>query len=532
MSTRGGEHLASIEAAINKLIGIARLAVPELLPDLVSAANSVSMMLREEPVRDLIVDFLQAVRTVYPEGREALRRTIADVLLREKKYWKELPEEELTKLEKLHASFEDPSRIARVHQFVGQASWEQEGETDLRPLAQELFSDQETLAQLWPWLTSGDASDAWRLGEALAKVDEADTLAERLPSIAGAGRDFRLLCGYVNIKRQLLGDQWYEQWMHLQFDRAPKPIGLIFETAWRCGVTEPIANMLIATLRTERVSPQVVGQLGFGRWGENLSVTALGSVIRTLTDRGHHETAIAILDHRIKTNPAEIDQWKPLAIELVTDAQIIRSHHMTSFYWKEVAKHLISDCARELAAAIFRAQSERKSRYWSAEHSEAAEILRLSAEADPAGFWHTIAPYLSERSDAYVFSIGFPRDVFDRIPPDVVLDWVAAQPADRAATAVKFASKDLSSDATLASRLIGLYGDREVVASAFFAEYISGAWWGPASAHWSQLAAALDEIATHTGLRNLGRWASNSAHSLREMAERDRKREEEEELRR
>ena len=34
--------------------------------------------------------------------------------------------------------------------------------------------------------------------------------------------------------------------------------------------TEPLAGMLTEILRSEDVSPQIVGQLSFGRWGESL----------------------------------------------------------------------------------------------------------------------------------------------------------------------------------------------------------------------------------------------------------------------
>jgi hypothetical protein len=105
------------------------------------------------------------------------------------------------------------------------------------------------------------------------------------------------------------------------------------------------------------------------------------------------------------------------------------------------------------------------------------------------------------------------------------------QPEKRAAMVAQFASKDMSTEATLASRLLGAYGDNERVASALFSEYVSGFWSGPASAHWDELADSLEDVARRTALPKLRRWAADSARSLRGMAERDRQREEEEDLR-
>ena len=143
----------------------------------------------------VVADFFEDLRKAYPASREPLRRTIADIIRREKKYWKELSATEMEELERLHNRFEDPTLGARLQQYIGQAPWELEKQPDLKPLAEELLSKLEVLEGNWPWLTSGEASGGWRLGEALAAVDLKGELAEILPSIPGGGRDLRLVCG-------------------------------------------------------------------------------------------------------------------------------------------------------------------------------------------------------------------------------------------------------------------------------------------------------------------------------------------------
>jgi hypothetical protein len=421
-------------------------------------------------VRELVAGFFDAVCEPYPEAREPLRRAIADIIHSERKYWKALSAEELGELETLHTRFEDPSLGARLRQHVGQAPWDREEQPDLRPLAEELLSFPEVLVEHWPWLTSGDASDAWRLGEALAAVDPKGELAEILPSLPSGGHDQRLLCGYVSARRQTLGDRWYDTWVASQFKRDPKPIALLFEVAWRCGVTETVARMLTAILRSEQVSAQIVGQLGYGSWDEHLSIDVLGTALRAMADTGHCETAIGILEHRLKSNLAEVETWKPLALELVTSSELIRSGHAANHYWKEVANAIVADHPREIAAAIFRAQSDRESGTWFAEHSEATNVLLACVEQDPSGVWQAMKPYLSSPADAYMFSIGFPKGVLERMPADDIGAWIAEQPEKRAAIVAQFASKDISTDATLASRILGEYGNNEEVASPFFSE--------------------------------------------------------------
>jgi len=254
-------------------------------------------------------------------------------------------------------------------------------------------------------------------------------------------------------------------------------------------------------------------------------------VLRAMTEAGHGETAIGILEHRMKANPAEIERWKPLALQLVTASDLIRSRQRVSYYWKEVADMIVADYPEQIAAAILREQADRESGTWFAEHSKAAGVLLACVEQDPSGVWQAIQPYLSSPAHAYMFSIGFPGGLLERMPAEDLMAWIAENPHERAAIAARLASKDMSTDVTPASRILGEYGDNERVASAFFSAYVSGVWSGTVSAHWEDLADSLDKVAARTGLPKLRHCAADSARSLRAMAERERQREEEEELR-
>lgn len=527
------EHFECVATAMNRLTHIAKLGITEIEGDLIGVAKDLSIMLRERPLQTLVASFLNAVRESYPKAREPLRRGIHEVIEHERKYWKTLSVEELEGLEQLHSVFKDSSLGSRLQQHVAQAPLDREEQTDLIPLAEELASDSSALAEHWPWLTSGDASDAWRLGLALAAVDQEGYLAEKLPVMPGSGRDLRLVCGYISARRQALGDEWYDGWMASQSKRDPIPLVLLFEVAWRCGATSSVALMLEEVISNEPVSPEIVGRLGFGRWGENLPADVLERVLRAMAQTGHPDTAIAILMNRMKSSPDEASRWKPLGLELVTDPSNIRSRQMTNYYWKEVAGTLVGEYARDIAEAILRGhQNQDSGTTWLLAYSEAAKVLGLCVEKDPTGVWRAIQPYLSSRLEAERFSIGFPRDVFDRIPPDDIGGWMADQPEDRAIIVAKLSSGDVSNDQTLASIVLGQFGENEMVSDAFFSKYISGTWRGPASSRWSQLAHSLDEVAGRTDLVKLRRWAQKYAGVLRRMEEDARRREEEEELHR
>ena len=132
------------------------------------------------------------------------------------------------------------------------------------------MSEPDTLAQHWPWLTSGDAADGWRFGQALAAVDPNGQLGDKLPLLPGSGSDLRVISGYICSQRQALGDEWYETWLRSQSSRDPKPLDLLFDVAWRCRPTNPTAGLLLAeTMQNVEVSPAIMGRLEFGSWGQD-----------------------------------------------------------------------------------------------------------------------------------------------------------------------------------------------------------------------------------------------------------------------
>jgi hypothetical protein len=175
----GLEVLACFEEALGRLTKIAGNGVEDLQVDLVSAARELSMLLREDEVRDRLAGFYDAIREAHPATREPLRRVIADILYRERKYWNSLSPGALAKIDAIHARFEEHSLSARLRQRAGPGAWEKdEGRNDFAELALELVRDRVALEWEWGWLTSGHAGDAWSFGEALAVADADGTLDE------------------------------------------------------------------------------------------------------------------------------------------------------------------------------------------------------------------------------------------------------------------------------------------------------------------------------------------------------------------
>lgn len=525
------EYLECVDNAIARLETVVALGTPSLQADLVAAADHLSPLLRFLACRKRVSRFFSAVREAYPGAREPLRQTVADVV---RLFKKDLPPDQHRELVDLHAQFEDDALGARLQQYVGSPTWGRERSPDFSSLAVELLAAPGVLAEYWPWLTSGDAAAGWELGRSLAKVDSDDQFSDELPALAGSGPDLRIVCGYVAARREAVGDEWYERWVASQAERDPQPVRLIFEAIWRCGVTDRLALLMARTMRSRQVSGAVVGQVAYADWTATSSC-ALELVLRTMADTGHTDTAISVLQRRIEQVPAEQERWKPFAIELVTSVDLVRGEGVANHYWQGVATALVDDYFEEISAAIFEAHARRETKSWFMERESAVvDVLLACVERDAGRVWKRLQHYLAPPGDAYLFAIGFPSTVMDKLPVDEVLAWVAEVPiakvSERVAPLARISNVGNLSDDTLAARLIGEYGDDPMVADALFSRYVSGSWWGPASAHWSDLAEALTHVADRTALAKLRAWASAAARRISGMAEQEQQREQEQEL--
>ena len=524
------EYLECITAAVSRLQTIAAERGPELRPDLLAAATNMSWLLPCQDAGARVARFLVAVHQAYPETREPLRQQVAEVIER---CQKTLPSDQRGVLDRLHAEFEDRSLAGRLQQHVGTQRWDLEASPELASLGVELAAAPNLLEEHLPWLTSGEAPQAWDLGEAIAAADPDGRLVNVLANHTNGGPDLRIVCGYIAVRRKTLGDAWYERWVTAQFEREPRPLVLLLEVVRSCGPTDRLTAYVAELLRGRSLNAAQVGRLKYTSWS-GTSDGALRTLLRVMVDTGYRETAIGILQHRIR-RAGGVDRWKPLALTLATDPHLIRGQGMANHYWRKVAEPLVADHPHELAAAIFRAHAQRdRPDIWHLRHKQAVKVLNACVERAPLAVWKALRPHLWPLEDALLFVIGFPSEVVDRLPADEIVAWVAeppaAQAAQRAALVARLTNKSMLTDHSLAARIIAKYGGDEMVDEAFFGHQISGAGSGLLSSRWDELRHGLEDVASSTKLPRMRAWARKSAASLRKMIERERQHEEEREL--
>jgi hypothetical protein len=524
------EYIDSVSAALRRLSDLATQGDPAVRDELLKAVTDLTHLLADRETRPHVRALYDSLLLGYPELRGSLRRSLLDYLAFDRKHRKELGPEDFRELEEFSANFADHSLSGRMREALGVYSEPGEG-SDLSSLAAELLKSPEVLEQEWAWLTSGAANLAWYLGEALAAADTGDSLAPRLAASSGQGPDLRLPAGYVCAKRKLRGDEWFEAWVATEAARTPPNVELLIELTRRCGATESTARRVAELLQAHPVDPHNALQLGYGIWHQSLSKETLRKVLEGLVRLNLYDPVMAILDDRLERLADELTWWEGFLVPLVTRPALVRAKStMLAYHWARVAERLVPKHAAEIGVAILREQADRESGTWFANFSEAGEVLKNCVKHDPEGIWPAMAKYL-EPPGGYSFIVGLSTSLLERMPRDAVLTWVAEEPKRRAAVVAESVGANLSTDDGLAALILATYGDDEDVRSAFFSAYITGSWVGPASAHWESLATRAEQIAQNTQKPKLREWALDTARRLRDTAERDRQREEEERVR-
>ncbi len=524
------EHIACVQAAFAMLTRLAKL--PGSDQSLVKAAQSVDMLLRESVVRNDVATFFRAIVASHPHLRELIRREVMEVLHRETKYWKQLPEPDVQWLEALHSEFEDKTAAGQLRQALASVDWELR-EKSLLPMAQRIALDPSPLWEEWAWLTSGNSGPVWDLGVALAQVDESRSLLPQMVAEAPRGGDLRIVSAYLHECATRAPQGWVDDWLDRYEQEHPEDAPLLFDVTWRCAPTSRGAERLTQLARANRLPTDLVAQLEYGPWVFGPSVDAVEELLSILMeDRANRPYVLALLEHRLGKYPDELERFTRMGLDLVSDPDLVRARQMTSYYWQQLSERLVAKHPKLIARTIFEAQAEQGERVtsWFITHSEAAGVLQACIRADRSGVWEVLAPFLENRKQAGRLAVGFPTGMVDELHHDTVLDWIAEDVDGRARLVARMAAKSFD-DGSLGAKILERFSGVEGVGDTFFGAFVSGSWSGPTSTRWETLAGELDTVASKTSYARLRRWAKRSAVRLRDMARSERKREEEEELR-
>ena len=491
------------------------------------------MLLRPRSTRTQVWSIYRSLVDRFPACREDLRVAVLGVIEGERTHWKQLPEEDLQEIERLHHALEDASLAGRLRQHVGRMVFGQE-RSDLSALAAELLTSRETLESVWTLITSGNAAGSWDLGIALARLDAEEILLKQILRIPGCGRDRRVIAAYLTEASALRHDKaWLDTWI----DRIPmscqEDADLVIDLTWRCTPTDAGARRLARILSGPHAESEQLPLLGYGSWSVDLPSESFALLASRLITGSLQQRAVAtiLVEHRITRQPDEkgIPALNAIMLRLALDGEIASSEGIENHCWSQIASEFVASHTRDITRVIFQECTRTRDRYWSLRRSSAEKVLRKCIEADPSGVWLEMIPYLEEKGSA--FGVGIPEDLLEEFDHQSVLEWIAALPATRATRLARMLPLQEIRPGSLAEAILGCYGNIDRVAGEFHCAYLSGGWVGDASTHWDSLAERLDQFAYATSATKAKDWAASTARDLRRMAEKERAREAEEQIR-
>lgn len=539
----GQEYLGCTLAALERLEHVVTLEVPE--DAIVHAAERLDMALRDESIREPVARVFRAAAAAHPAVREPLRRKVHDIASNTRRHWQDRSEDDIAWIEALERDLSDPTDAGQLRQLVGHVDWERT-EDSLRPLAEKLVLSPDVLWSQWAWLTSGDATGAWDLGLALAKANPSRSLLPRLIAATDAGRDARLLAAFIQEVARGQPAGWISDWLDEREQAHDVSASTLFDLTRRIDDSSRGAQRLVRMARANLLPPDAAAQLAFGAWVLGPSLDVLRKVLDLLiASPANHRSLLRMLASRLRHHPNDLAGLEELALRLACDPANLLADTSSSYHWDQIAKPLAPRHPGKIASTIFEAIAQTSSSTSKLdgdrkpvraplflEHSLARNTLDACIRADANAVWTALEPHLVDERGAVLFSIGFPPGVLEAMPHQAVLDWIEVEPSSRALRIANLTAKICAPDTTLAATLLDRWGTIHHLREQFFSAFISGGWSGDASAHWAQLATQADELAKQTELLGVKRWAQYAAGELRKMSTQDRKREEEERIRR
>ncbi|WP_154659416.1 hypothetical protein [Arenimonas composti] len=517
------ERASCIESAIGLLTRILN-ENPGVEEEIVRALPAFSYLLPMHLVRDRVLEFMRVVGSRSEVARKSVVAILAKYMDKESRYWHRLSESAKDEVYQVLAAFEPRNLVERIEIAVGSSPWDKAPEFSFEELAKEL--DAQTIKSLLPWLTSGEASDAWRFGEAVCLGRDLRELGDLLrQNESSFGSDLRFVFAVVGVGRRELGDDWFNSWLAAIGAESPRGATIAIEAIWRVGATRQSLEAGQELLRS--ASREAIRGLAFGDWYLNSTDDVLVGFLWRVLDEGECSVVLTIVDQLTK-NRKVVQGVEALVEELLGRPELVRSNDvMTEYHWKELALRFLEGNVGLVLTTVLAAHATRDSRSWFIEFSQVKEVVERVSIDHPERFWEGVRFYLEDPAARGLFTIGFPGGLLEDVPYDVLKKWASVDPEDRVGLLVRLVESDFSTPTSLASMLLEDFGGSPRVDDAFFASYVSGGWSGPASLHWFKLAEGLEQLCqSRDGY--FRSWARGAIASLEAMGARDLKREEEE----
>lgn len=512
------------------------------------AINRARGLIRAKPLTEIVTQTLEAVPQSDHSISKKLLMAVQTILRFECKH---LTSEITDRLKGIQsAPFGNDKLLADLHRYVGvqfyadpdftgQENYQEQRANKITNLADQFLKNIAELEKKYDWLFSKEAENTWEFGHALGLSDKNNSLLSGMHSYLESNfekADFNptLLGGYINGIRQKdanAADAYIEK---LSESNARK---FIIDIIFRSGINDKVIKILIDTDTKHPLPARWFGALGYGGILKTVTAENFNLFVNHLLSKPEPEaagTCIQMFEFYYGNTKNELPI--ELAMKILTDNRLLsppegyRIDTMTEYYWNELAKRVFKIAPDQRIFIVRKLlQTFGDSGGVSDSHSSLAiSFINQSIAEHAEELWNTVSPHLLDMHSGISYSIReWLRKSLSYFPKQLILDWIKANPKERAHIVADIAPKEFSHNSGSLSRdLIETYGADENVRGALGSSVLHGVWTGPFSNYYQSIADFYIELAKQEPNTEIRLWFDEMANNATQAAKQERIREE------
>jgi hypothetical protein len=539
MPKTNGEWFAAYELYWKTLRGW----LPKLSKSLrVKAANTMLSHMRELLRIEMLHDELMSTLEEFAAHPDLDSREIIEDISRILKYETEgLPETIVEKLKSIRDQLIGVTFASRLKRYAGmdllEDRFDGENEVDLtaadiKDLAVEAVEKPQELERELKWLVTDEAKNGYRFGFVLSALD---TKCELWPMLYGAWKEAGksasdyFLGGYLSAVFARDQTKWEE--IIREIARLPENAQYIPGLVWRSGMNDSVALLLLEIAKKGGFTPRYFGIFSAGKTTDPISDPVFNQWLEYLLSVGSFESigtamnlaSMSMMSTR-KLGPEMIEKIISHPGLFVKEGK--RNDVMLTHYWLRLSKKLISqkpDAEIKVLKLLIQNIGNR-----------GAITAHLGPDGDryldqlvakhPREAWQIISPLINPPMDTRGFVItrwlrgdtGFSgRDPgpMRHIPREVIWDWIKSDPDRRAPYVASMAPKDFEPASwkdSIVRALLVEFGEHKSLQDAVYANFFTGGFSGPASAHYEIEKSNLLQIKSQEVDPNALRWLDDA----------------------
>ncbi len=378
------------------------------------------------------------------------------------------------------------------------------------------------------WLASKDAMYVWSFGKRLGELDETFRFLDQIVHASSDDLNSLLLPAYLDGVAERAGRDQVEDILD-DLSRG-RPL-LAFFCTFRGQATERGYSRLVGLVERDTVRPENLTVLVYGEWPDYLSADQLAYIVELML-RGEpaktFEAAMGLVHRHIERHTESLGRLDPLVWQLLEMRPSGRAGTMLEWEWGELAKKIASRNPASMVRTVIRLFEA--GHFVPPEDDSSMEALRLATVADPHTCWNLLAePMLRGDNVGTGLIVALSQWYGNLIPTDLLVSWAKENQPRGPWIAARLISVESPALPERARALIKAFPDNKGVLDEILANLQTASWTGPYSGRIQHELGMVQSWAEDPDPK-IRSWARGVAKGLEKYLQREKLREEEQEL--